>query len=283
MTARLLLSLVACVASIALPACYPKSAGERLAREAEDRERRLAELEEGMEGQRAQMREALASAEAKMQELEQVLEQATAVVTRNSADLGTEVGHLREQLQVLEGQIAEIRNELASTQRALAQQQSQLDQRIQQMARRAGVDMALDESEIPTDRAAHYAAAEQAMRAGEHSKARALYRAYVQRYANDDRADNAQYAIGHSYLERRQPARALAEFRRIVSDYRNGDVFDQTLLDMADAFYQLHACTDARSALEALIQRARPRSSLGRRARAKLREVRNAPRGYCTS
>ncbi len=276
-------ALVAAFFGLALSACYPKGAGERLAREAEERERRLAELEEGMEGQRAQMREALAAAEAKMQELEQVLQRATDVVTRNSADLGAEVRRLQEQLQILEGQIAELRNELTSTQQALAQQQQQLEQRIDQMARRAGVDLALDESEIPSDRASHYAAAEQALRAGEHSKARALYRAYVQRYPNDDRADNAQYAIGRSYLEQRQPARALAAFRRIVSDYRNGDVFDQTLLDMADAFYQLHACTDARSALEALIQRARPRSSLGRQARAKLRRVRNAPRGYCTS
>ncbi|MEM9067313.1 MAG: tetratricopeptide repeat protein [Myxococcota bacterium] len=273
------IALIVCL----LAGCYSKSAGEKLAREAQDREARLQQLESGMEGQRTQMRAALESAEAKVRELEQVLERATEVVTRNSADLGTEVGQLRQQLQAMEGTVAELRNELQGTQQALAQQQTTLDQRINQMARRAGVDLSLDESQIPSERNEHFTAAQTALRQGEHSKARALFRAYVQRYSDDDRADDAQHAIGKSYLEQRQPARALSEFRRVVSNYRSGDIFDQTLFDMAEAFYQLHACTDARSALEALIQRASRRSALGRQARTKLRQVRSAPRGYCTS
>ncbi|HJL23248.1 MAG TPA: hypothetical protein RMH80_13535, partial [Polyangiaceae bacterium LLY-WYZ-15_(1-7)] len=84
------------------------------------------------------------------------------------------------------------------------------------------------------------------------------------------------------YLEQERPASALSEFRRVITNYRRGDIVPRALFDMADAFYQLHACTDARSSLEALIQ-SYPRSSLVRQARQKLRQVRRAPRGYCTS
>jgi TolA-binding protein len=264
-----------CFAALSLLGCYSKSSGERLAREASDRERRLVALEEGMSAERAEM-------ETKMAELERVLEQATGVVTRNSADLGTEVQRLREQLQVLEGELAEVRNELTSTQRALSEQQQEIDRRIQQFARKAGVDMPVDASQIPSDRAEHFAAAQRAHQGGDRSTARALYREYVTRYATDSHADDAQYAIGKTYLEDGRPASALAEFRKVIADFRTGDIVDRALFDMAEAFYALHACTDARSALEALIA-AHPRSPLVQQARSKLRDIQRAPRGYCTS
>jgi TolA-binding protein len=68
----------------------------------------------------------------------------------------------------------------------------------------------------------------------------------------------------------------------VISDHPNGDAADDALVGMADAFYRLHACTDARTALEAMI-RAHPRSPRIQDARRKLREVQRAPRGYCTS
>jgi TolA-binding protein len=264
-----------CVAILVTAGCYSKSAGERLAREAADRERRIVSLEEGMSAERAAM-------ETKMAELERVLEQATSVVTRNSADIGTEVQRLREQIQVLEGEIAELRNELTSTQRALSEQQQEIDRRIQQFARKAGVDMPVDASQIPADPAEHFAAAQRAQQANDHSTARALYREYVSRYRDDARADDAQYAIGKTYLAEGRPASALAEFRKVIAEFRTGDVVDRALFEMAEAFYALHACTDARSALEALIS-AHPRSPLVAQARTKLRDIQRAPRGYCTS
>jgi TolA-binding protein len=268
-------SLLGVAILVATAGCYSKSAGERLAREAADRERRIVSLEEGMSAERAAM-------ETKMAELERVLEQATSVVTRNSADIGTEVQRLREQIQVLEGEIAELRNELTSTQRALSEQQQEIDRRIQQFARKAGVDMPVDASQIPADPAEHFAAAQRAQQANDHSTARALFREYVTRYRDDARADDAQYAIGKTYLVEGRPASALAEFRKVIAEFRTGDVVDRALFDMAEAFYALHACTDARSALEALIS-AHPRSPLVAQARTKLRDIQRAPRGYCTS
>lgn len=262
--------------------CYSKSAGKQLAREAEDRERRLAELENGMADQRRQIQESLASAEAKVAELEHVLERATEVVTRNSADLGTEVGQLRTTLATLEGQIAELRNELGATQRELSQQNAATQQRIKSFARKAGVDIELEASQVPQDKDAHFNAATTARDANDASLARALFREYARRYPEDDRTDNALHALAALYMQAGRPATALAEYRKIITRFRGGDMFNQTLYDMALAFYELHACTDARSALEALVARVR-RGALNRRARTKLREIRRAPAGYCTS
>jgi len=262
--------------------CVPKAQGDRLVQRQETLERRLRSLEDGMDEERAQLRNQLAAATEKVQELEGVLDQATNLLTRNSADLGQEVVALRQEIGRIEGEIAEVRNALELAERRLGESRDELAMRIERLARQAGVDITLDESEIPEDRAEHYAAAYRAFQQGDHGRSRALFRAFVRKYPQDDEADNAQYWIGKSYLEQDQPAAALRELRVVVSRYRRGDAADETLFDMADAFFRLGACTDAKGALEALIQGYR-RSTLVRRARAKLREIESAPRARCTS
>ena len=125
-----------------------------------------------------------------------------------------------------------------------------------------------------------FGAATQALRVGSHSYARALFREYVVRYPTDERADDAQYGVGQSYLQQNQPAAALGEFRRILTTYRTGDVMDKTLADMAEAFVLVRACADARQSLEALIA-AYPESSLITRARNRLREISRLPARAC--
>ena len=268
--------------SVVAVGCYSKADGTRLARQSEHHEERLTSLERGMEEERVQMQTALANAQTKVQQLETVLEQATDVVTRNSADLGTEVRDLREQLQIMEGTIAELRNDLTSTQRQIGEQQQRFDERFQQFARKSGVDMPVPDSEIPSDKDEHFTAAYRAYQQNEHSLSRALFRAYVERYGQDENADNALYWIGKSYLAENRPATALREFRRIIAEYRSGDAMDEALFDMGEAFWALHACTDARNAFDTLVS-SFSSSPLAGRARQRSREIRRAPRSACSS
>lgn len=232
--------------------------------------------------------------EAQAAELAHLLETANGVLLRNSADQGMALQQLRDQLGQLEGQIAETRNmaemaerhateqgrEMTETRQQLDAQRQEIERRVDQIARAAGMDVTLQPSEIPRDRAAHFQAGSQALRVGSHSYARALFREYVVRYPTDERADDAQYGVGQSYLQQNQPAAALGEFRRILSTYREGDVVDKTLADMAEAFVQVRACRDARQSLEALIA-AYPQSTLVTRARNRLREISRLPASAC--
>ena len=125
-------------------------------------------------------------------------------------------------------------------------------------------------------------AAYQAYQAADYDKARALWREYITRYPNDAKAGEAQYWIGASYTQQNKPATALGEYRKVISDYAKSSAVNVALYGMADAFYRLHACTDAKSALQALIKR-KPESSLHDRAKKLLKDTTSAPRGYCTS
>lgn len=256
--------------------------GKELTQRADTSDQRLSTIETGLAADRAELRNELEGAKTQVAELQRVIEQAASVVTRNSADTGAQVQTLTQQLGVVEGQIAELRNDLDAIKRQLAEQRAEDQRRLDQIARKIGLDAPVDASQIPADKAEHYATAYRAHQAGDYSKARSLFREYITRYAQDDNADNAQYWIGASHLAENQPSRALGELRKVLSDYSRGDAVDEALFDMADAFYKLHACGDARTSYEALI-RTYTSSPLIQRAREKLREVQRAPRGYCTS
>lgn len=259
-----------------LGACWTSaSTGDELVR-------RVSALERGQTEQREELQREIAHAQSKVAELEEVLERATKVVTRASADTGAQVEALQQQVMALEGQLAELRNEVQRQQAVLSEQQAETERQLKKLARHVGIDTSFDESQIPADEDAHWAAAQQAYDQRQFARARALYRAFIERHPRDELVDDALYRIGTSYLEEDRPATALGELRRVISEHPQGDMADDALLAMADAFYRLHACTDARSALEALI-RAHPRSPLVAEARRKLREVQRAPRGYCTS
>jgi len=103
-----------------------------------------------------------------------------------------------------------------------------------------------------------------------------------ERYKTDAQADNAQYWIGASYLVENRPATALAELRKVIESFRGGDAVDEALLDMAEAFYRLKACSDARTTLDTLIK-TQPTSPLVEKAKNKLKDLKKLPKDYCTS
>lgn len=245
--------------------------GERLSAEAQARDLRIAQLEE----QNRRNREEVAE---KVAQLEDVLERATGVLTRTSADVGVQVDELRNQVAVLEGQIAELRHNLEVISSNLATQRAELDQKLLHLK---GDSARLDPSQVPSDKEAHFQAAYQAYETGDHDKAIALFREYLTRYPKDPKAGNAQYWIGSAYLQQNKPATALGEYRKVIAEHSNSTAVDVALYGMADSFYRLHACTDAKSAIEALLRR-KPRASLADRAKKLRAEVRKAGKSYCS-
>lgn len=242
---------------------------------------RLTELEQNQASQREELETEIATAQTKVQELEDVLGRATKLVTRNSADTGAQVETLQQQMMAIEGQLAELRHEAERQQAAMQEQQTATDRQLKKLARHVGLDPTVDEASVPAAAGAHFDLAEQAYSGRQYSRARALYRLFVQRHGQDERVDNALLRVGTSFLEENRPATALGELRAVIDGHPQGDAADDALLGMAQAFYALHACSDARSALE-VFPRAHPRSDRLAEARTLLRTVRRAPRSYCT-
>lgn len=255
--------------------------GDALRGHVTDHETRIASLEGSVEADRAALNTDLETARTKLAELESVLTRATEIVTRNSADTGAQVETLAAQLAAQEGTIAELRHELERLQTEFGEMERDYSDRMKKLARRAGLDVEMDESEIPASADDHYRAATEAYEARDFATARGLFRAFVTRHATDSRAAAAQYFVGQSYLLEDRPATALGELRRVVAEFASSDRVPYALLSMGEAFWRLHACDEARTALET-VTGSFGRSPVAGDARARLREYRSPPRGYCT-
>jgi TolA-binding protein len=256
-----------------LSACYitKSDANQRF----EAQERKLDSLE-------AAVRANHLALDAKLTELEQGLEKARALLTRDSADVGAQVQAQQEKMAAIEGKLDEMTHNLAGLMESTAKAQAQLDERLGKLNPSTPGAFALDPASIPADRAAHFSAAYDAYKAGEHEKARALFKEYITRYGSDDKAGDAQYWIGASFLVQNKPATALGEYRKVIANYPKSPAMDTALYGMADAFYRLHACTDAKGAIDALLKR-KPSKALEDRAKALSKALKGVPKDYCTS
>jgi TolA-binding protein len=263
-----------CSLTFALSGCYGiTSAGKKLNRDVETNTSRLEKLEAAQNAQLEQLKQAESKAQQSITELEGVIERATTVVQRNSADVTVQVGELQSKVASLEGRLAELSYALEEMKKTAVAASAQAG---------AATAEAAKADEAPADKTEHYAAAYRAYSERDFGKARSLFRSFIERYGSDPQADNAQYWMGASYLIENRPATALAELKKVIQNFRGGDAVDEALLDMAEAFYRLRACSDARNALDTLI-RTQATSPLAPKAKQKLKEMKKLGADYCTS
>ncbi len=244
--------------------------------------RRLRNEMDGTRESRERLEKAVASAEKQVGELQKVMQEANALVLRNSADVGAAVETLQGEMGRIQGRLDEIRRELEGVGRDVSASTDELNRRLEEIARRAGLDPPVDPAKIPAQKGEHFAGAYKAYTDKAFATARSFFRTYVERYPRDEEADNAQYWIGMCYLNEARPAAALGELQKVVDNYPDGDAVDDALADMAEGFYQLHACTDATTLYQSLVARF-PQSPLVERARRRLREIARPPAGHCRS
>ncbi|MDD9941620.1 MAG: tetratricopeptide repeat protein [Myxococcales bacterium] len=239
--------------------------------EARARDVRIEQLEEQSRINHAQLDD-------KVAELETVLEKATRVLHRDSAELVAQVDSMSSKIASLEGALAELRHEFETFAREEAEKRAAIEQRL---SGGSGGIVPPPASEIPADKKAHFDKAYQLFLTKDYAGSRALFKAFVDRYRSDQQAGNAQYWIAASYLQEGKPATALGEYRKVISNYAKSGAVNVALYGMGDAFHRLHACTDARAALQALLKR-KPKPDLAKRARALIKKIRKEKKG-CTS
>ena len=265
---------------LGLSGCFGITAeGKRMRSDVDTNSERLKKVESAQSAQLEQLKQAEAKAQESITQLQGVIEQATSVVQRNSADVTVQVSELQTKVSGLEGHLAELQYAVEQMKSAPAAASTAAQGTA---GATVGQPDAAKVDDTPADKNEHYAAAYRAYSERDFAKARTLFRSFIERYPTDTQADNAQYWLGASYLIENRPATALAELKKVIQNYRGGDAVDEALLDMAEAFYRLRACSDSRNALDTLI-RTQPSSPLATKAKAKLKDLKKLEKDYCTS
>jgi TolA-binding protein len=223
------------IACLALSACFSSDEGEALKRDVEQLKKQL-HKESGR-------------AETSRQELQKVMEQATALLTRNNADVGAQVERVQTQAAKMVGDVEEL-------QRSFAELKQKLDQLV------AKVEVATETSQgaaaaqpQPEDRNEVYRIAQQKLASGDHTEARRLLRLFVTKFADDPRAGVAQRLLGDSYYSEQKFAPAIVEYRKVLETFKSSPAVGDALYKTGMSFYQLKFCGDAESFLKQFTQK----------------------------
>jgi TolA-binding protein len=284
------------VASAALvlalaPGCFwftTKDEGNRLRKDVSAIDERLAKKE--------------ADLDARVKQLDESLDKATKLLARNSADLGAEVEKLGQEQAKLNGQLADQRREIDSLRAevaALKDENAKL--RADYEARLAAAEQRIASldggkpatggtgtgtgtggtgtggtggtgGDKPVDKDALLARADASLKAGQLTDARKDYLAFLKKYPQDAKADDAQYALGEIHYREKAYEKAIGEFQKVIDGYASGDMVDDALFRAGEAALEMKWCVDARAYFGVLVQKY-PKSSLLKSAKAKLEYI----------
>ena len=137
---------------------------------------------------------------------------------RANADHSSDVMSERARLTALSGRFDEVAHSVDELRSTVAASRTEIDARFDAIKRAQDAQStpAPPPVPIPADKAKHLAAIEAAGKAKDWTLVRTLGHEYVNRYGNDDKADDVLYLMGTADLAEDRPSSALGEFNRVL-------------------------------------------------------------------
>lgn len=208
---------------------------------------------------------------AKVTKLEKVLDQATKLLTRNSADLGAEVNGLVQENAKLNGLVMEVKRTNEELRKQMEADRKAYTERIE------ALETKLAGGGTGPKRSANdlFDAGKTAFDAGKYSQAQQEFKNFVLSYPEHAKAGDAQYYRAESAFKDKDYRTALGEFQRVFEKYPKSDLADDALFRAGESAEALKWCTDAR-AYYGLLRQRYARSSLAKKAKQKDADLKKA-------
>ncbi len=246
------------VLALAAPGCFwvtTKSEGQALRRDVKDLDTRLTTKEDEIDKQ--------------VGELQKILDEATKVLKRNSADLGADVDALRNDIRVSTGLVSAAKNMMDDLATQVQKYQAANDERLNAIEARlvnleagktgtatggtggtggTGAVAGLNPDDLWTQ-------GTDAFKAGKYDEARDAYKKLAVGFPTHARADDAQYFRGESYFQQQDWDSAIREFQKVYDKFATSDLADDALFRAAEAAAKLKNCTEGRAYLSLLKQK----------------------------
>jgi tol-pal system protein YbgF len=187
-----------------------------------------------------------------LKRLRTVVDEATKVVTRNSADVGLNVQKLQTDLAQLTGRIDDIQHAQDAMTKQFQEYRAASDTKIEQLVNNSATAKNPPMPETPD---ALFAEAEKRLQAQQWQDARRLFEGFVNRYPADPRAARAQYNIGEAYAGEKRYANAIGAYTKVVDNFPKSDIVPDAMYKNGLAFYALKYCGDAKVYFQELLKR----------------------------
>jgi TolA-binding protein len=265
------LCAIALLGALATPACVTSSEGEKMQSDITALRRRLDDIDKRDKEYKEQVIR-----------LRKVLDEATALLTRNSADVGAKAAKAEQDIAALQGRIEEISHAVEQSERQSTDDRARLDTRLATLEQTQTKIVDRVAPEMPSDKDQLWTQAGQRLASGQRDDGRRFYRVFIQRFPADPRAPQAYLAIAMSFVQESKYANAVGELQKVLNTYPSSPEVPEAMWQLSLAFVQLHFCTDAHSLLSDLVKRY-PRSPRAADAKGELKSIAKLPKSACTS
>ncbi len=237
----------------------------------------LAAKNEQIEKDVAQARAEVVAMRADLEATRQRLDNAL----RANADSSGDLLASKQRINDLAGRVDEVTHGVDDLRRDVAASRTELYSRLDELKRsQQPAAPAPAPIAVPAEKAAHYKQLEEAHGKRDWATVRALGPEYVNRYAGDDKADEALFYMGAADLQDGRPSSALGQFNRLLKLYPRSNMLDRTLLAMGDAYLMMHDCANAKLAYDACEKRF-AKDKVGAEAKGKMDQIAKNPPGMC--
>jgi tol-pal system protein YbgF len=230
---------------LAFAGCLTLDDGEKLRAEIHDVRNQAAKNETKAAELASQMDDQL-------KRLRTVVDEATKVVTRNSADVGGKVDKLQVDLAQLTGRVDDMQHSVDAITKQFQDYRAASDSKIEQLVNASTVSKAPPVPETPD---AVMAEADKRLAGAQWADARRLYEAFVNRYPQDVRSAKAQFNIGEAYMGEKRYANAIGAYTKVIDNFPKSEVVPDAMFKNGVAFYALKYCSDARVYFQELLKR----------------------------
>jgi TolA-binding protein len=263
---------VAMLASVAGSGCFwatTKSEGQQLRKDLTLVQTRLDAKEKTLDDQIAQ--------------LQKVLEDATKVLKRNSADIGADVDSLRNDVRTANGLVTTVNNSIADLKQAFDTYRKGNDARLDALEQRV-VQIESGKATASSSPEELWKLGSAAFEAARYNDAIDIFKRLSQTYPTHERADDAVYFRGQAYSNLKDWDHAIGVYQQLYDKYPDSSLADDGLYFAAVAAGQLKNCTEARTYL-GLIKQKYPKSNVTKQAddldKALKKDLKN--KAKCTS
>ena len=268
---RLVLGAVALFGLLAPPGCVTTSEGDKMRSDVNALRVRLDEIDKRDREYKEQV-----------VRLRKVLDEATALLTRNSADVGAKAAKSEQDIQAIQGRIEELAHNVELENRQGVEARTQFEARLAALEQTQTKIVDRVAPEMPNDKDQLWAQAGQRLASGQRDDGRRFYRVFIQRFPQDPRASQAHLAIGMSFVQESKYPNAAAEFQKVLQDYPSSPDVPEAMWQLSLSFVQLRFCGDAKALLSDLVKRY-PKSARAGDARGEMKSIAKLPKSSCTS
>ncbi|MGB8296653.1 MAG: tetratricopeptide repeat protein [Polyangia bacterium] len=219
-----------------------------------------------------------------MARLRKLLDEATGLLERNSADLGTKVARNESDIAALTGKLEEAKHILDELQRQLTTRLAELEESQQKtnQAQQKIIDRVAPS--MPEDKEALWKEAQNRLAGGMREDARRFLRSFIQRFPSDPRASQAQLQIGQSLVQEFKYGLAVAEYLSVMSRFSRSAEVPEAMWLLGESYVAMKYCTDAKAIFLDLSKRY-PKSPRAGQVKERLRDIQKIARNkdLCTS